>query len=219
MKFYDFLKWIGSYLWGIEITRINSKLNGNLYVLLIKGKKILNASHGNYSFGVLHEAFRKAFSIADLRSLNPGKCLLLGLGAGSVVQILRDELKLDCLIRAVDFDPEVVNIARKYFDIDRYDHLEICLRDAFDFMKNHQEKYDLIVFDIYIDHEIPAKFETEEFLSLLKNHLSPKGKLIFNKDLSSKNMKLNKALFQEVFQGGEWEKIDKTSYFFIYTSH
>ncbi|HPD66067.1 MAG TPA: hypothetical protein P5050_10490 [Bacteroidia bacterium] len=218
MKIAAFFKWIASYLWGVELERVQSNLNGQLYVLYIKGRKILNARHGNYSFGVLHDAFRKAFRQAGITGIQPQKCLLLGLGGGSVVTILRDELKLSCFIRAIDFDPEVVSIAENHFNIKRFDNLEIIIRDAFDFVREDTDTYDLIVFDIYIDHEIPEKFESIEFLSLLKSRLDKKAILVFNKDISSKNMKLKKELFAKVFNGGRWIKVFKDSYFFIFNN-
>lgn len=163
------------------IDTFHSEINPLIEVALINGTYQLNAGSVNYSFGPLHEAFRKYF-YKDPPSLhNNSKVLLLGLGAGSVVKILRDELGVLCNITGIEVDNAVIMAARKHFSLDKVAGLKVILSDALDFMEQCTDTFDLIAVDIYVDDKVPAKFETADFIRHLSRCLNPGGKVVFNK--------------------------------------
>ena len=58
---------------------------------------------------------------------------------------------LNCRMTAIEYDPVILEIGQKYFNTQRFSHLDIHLTDAYDFVLNNDETYDLIAFDVYID--------------------------------------------------------------------
>jgi len=169
-----------SYIWGFRICTLYSALNGKLEVWYISGKYRLDSEKANYSFGSLHRLFQKVFREINLTARNPESLLLLGLGAGSIVSVLRDELNMTTRITGVEHDDQVIQLAREYFGIDRYKGLTIVHVDAAVFVATNDQKFDCIVIDLFHDRNVPEKFIQRSFLDQCFRHLSEKGILIFN---------------------------------------
>jgi spermidine synthase len=173
-------------MWGglapVELVeQATSGLNPTLEVVRSGDTIMLNAASTNYSFGGLHRVFRKAFARVGMAARKPEKVLILGFGAGSVASILLEELALGCRITAVEKDPEVIRLGRKYFDTGRFGGLELICEDAAAFVAGDENTYDLIVADVYVDFEVPASCETMAFVSDLCRCLAPGGMVMFNK--------------------------------------
>jgi spermidine synthase len=60
--------------------------------------------------------------------------LILGVGGGSVIKTLVDEIKFKGSITGVEIDPEIINIANTYFKLDEIKNLTIVIDDAFEFV-------------------------------------------------------------------------------------
>lgn len=163
------------------VARTGSPVNPMLEVVRIGDRLQLDSSNANYSFGGLHRVFQRFFKKINIRGRNIGKVLVLGFGTGSVAAILRDEHGLQCTIKAVELDPEVIRLGREYFNTGRHANLSICEADAADYMREEKEQYDLIVVDVYIDFLVPQACETSGFISDLCRSLSPGGMVVFNK--------------------------------------
>lgn len=166
---------------GHVIEKLGSEVSTMLEVVKAGDTLLLNSPNTNYSFGALHRVFRKVFKKLDIREKQIRDTLILGFGTGSVATILREELGLDCSITAVEKDPGVLMLGKKYFNTDRFTDLKIIEADAVKFIANAPGLYDLIVVDVYIDFEVPASCETMEFIINLKKCLKPGGMVLFNK--------------------------------------
>jgi spermidine synthase len=151
-----------------------------LEIYLSNGRYILDSGHVNYSFGGLHLVFRKAFARFNIRERDISNALILGFGTGSVASILCDEYKKDVHLTGVEKDPVVIELARKYFHIDRYKNLSLHIEDAGDFVENCNKKFDLVVVDIFVGADVPEKFWEAKFLAGLGRVLSPEGISFFN---------------------------------------
>ncbi len=170
-----------SYFLGKRLGSYQSEVSGKLEVWSHRGKKILYSSNATQSFDTLHELFQKIFPQIGLPQNPPQKVLLLGLGGGSVVTILRDELLLNAPIDAIELDPVIIEIAHKHYNIDRYKNLKITQADAYDYVqKPISTGYDLVVADLFADNLVPPQFFDEVFNTALINLLSPSGQLVFN---------------------------------------
>jgi spermidine synthase len=201
------------------VEEIHSDINGKLYVYYINGRYILNTDHANYSYQELHEAFRFILKKYRKHIRHNSKVLVLGLGGGSIIHILHKEFKVQCEIKAIEYDPEIIHLAEKYWNMKNTPRLRICHDDAYHFVHHTKEKFDLILFDIYINNNIPEKFESKSFFHALKNIMSKKGLLIYNKDFGSPIMKrslpdMDKSFF-EVFPGSVKHKYQGIKYFYI----
>jgi predicted O-methyltransferase YrrM len=144
-----------------------STISGELEVWYQNGKYVLHSPDANYSFDTLHRVFQKAFKRFEVKKRNPKNVLVLGFGAGSVATILCDELKLSPHITGVELDPEIIALAKKYFDLDRFSKLSIHLGDAAEFVQQEKTVYDLVVSDVFVDKQIPENLIQESYIENL----------------------------------------------------
>ncbi|MBW6490553.1 MAG: hypothetical protein K0B15_05085 [Lentimicrobium sp.] len=158
-----------------------SNFGPDIEVCLINGRYQINAGSVNYSFGPLHDAFRRYFHIDPPESGTHNPVLILGFGGGSVANILRKELNLPNPITGVEIDEMIIKAGFEHFDTDKLRDLNLIIDDAYDYVFNCKLSYKLIVVDIYIDDQVPEKFETEEFIAQVSRCLQSGGKLVFNK--------------------------------------
>lgn len=180
-SFRHWIRWIYSYLWGMTIETRFSPFNGLLEVQYKDGRYQLFSKYANYSFGTLHKVFQEAFLLAQLKERPIEEVLLLGLGAGSVPAILLNELKLNCRIDAVEYDPVVIELAEKYFDLVQYQpYLRMIEADAEEFMQKNLKTYDLVVIDLFKDLDVPVKFCSQEFILQSFQSLHSGACLFFN---------------------------------------
>ena len=170
-----------SYLYPVLIELRSGELLQHLEVIKYHGKYQLDSLTVNYSYGGLHKAFDKLFRKINIDEQKFNKVLLLGLGAGSVVSLLTEKYKKKCEITALENDEVVVELAKKYFNVQRFDSLNIIKQDAFKFVNETNNKYDLVIVDLFIDNEVPKIFTTPKFIENLKKITTNNCSVIFNK--------------------------------------
>lgn len=170
-------KKILSYLWPIT-HRFSSEINGTLEVTHIGGKKVLDTANANYSYGSLQKILVFGLTKVDLKSVK--NLLLLGMGGGSVIQSLRENFEYKGNIIAIEIDPAVIQIAKEEFGITESENLRIIQRDAFQYVKNCNDRFQLIIIDLFIDTEVPAVFHEKEFCQNIAQRIDNNGFLIFN---------------------------------------
>ena len=196
-----------SYLFPQRLAIAEGHGGAHLEVVLNNGKLMLNANQSNYSFGGLHLIFEQLFDQIQIGKYDIKKVLLLGLGAGSVVDLLVNKHGLKCAITGVELDATVIDLAKKYFDIEKYTTLKIVQADAFEFVQNSNEKYDLIVVDLFVGDTVPAAFASEEFIRNLRRLSNEKCCVAYNKMTDNpkhkEELKALSAKFDLVFPG--WE--------------
>ena len=94
--------------------------------------------------------------------------------------ILQKEKYCRCQITGVEVDKEVITLAKKYFQLDDLENLDLHIEDAADFLSKETKQYNLIVVDLFLDHRTPELFLTTVFLKNLHAHLQPQGIVLFN---------------------------------------
>ncbi len=175
----NFQKYL-SYLYRITVLKTSSHINPILIVAIQNGKYVLNAKNANYSFGSLHRVFQQTFRLIAIKDKNIKETLLLGCGAGSVVSIIFNELHLATKIDTVELDSKVIEIGKKYFNLNAYKNLTIFNTDALDFLQKSTKTYDLIIIDVFQNINVPAEFQTQQFFNQVKSRLNDKGIVLFN---------------------------------------
>ncbi len=182
-----------------------------LEVMLYRRNYSLNTKHVNYSYGGLHRVFDNLFQKINLTLFDFRNILVLGMGAGSVITLLREKYDLKCSITAIEKDKVVIELAKQYFNIDRHKNLEVINDDAYNFVFRTENKYDLIISDIFIDADVPGIFASEEYLQQLKQISCTNSCIIYNKMTEKKRHKDEfKALtlsFEAIFPGTEIHRI------------
>jgi spermidine synthase len=105
--------------------------------------------------------------------------LILGLGGGSIPRMLRAACP-EATIEAVEIDPAVPEIARRFFQLGDSLRLEIHSDDAAAYVARRGRKYDSIVMDAYVGDAIPQQCTTGAFFVDVRESLTGEGVLAVN---------------------------------------
>lgn len=170
-----------SYFIPIKIFKKKSTRSKIIEVTWANGELVLDSENTNYSYGSLQRILRYGLrNIGYDTILKMNHILVLGVAGGSVIKTLVDEIEYKGKIIGVEIDPDMIEIANQYFNLNQIKQLEIVIDDAFEFVLKTKEKYDLIIVDIFEDIKMPnflfEKFFSERICSLLNNH----GFILFN---------------------------------------
>lgn len=168
-----------SYLFPILIERKQGDLNHELSVYLEGGSMKLYSEETNYSFGKLHKVFQLAIDHLDRLPDEDSEILILGFGAGSIANILRQERKLSNPIIGIEKDAVVLDFFEKYFRGELSD-CEVIHADAIEYLERCDTRFNLILIDLFIDREVPQCFLEDAFLRTLQNRLGKEGQILFN---------------------------------------
>lgn len=174
------VKHLLSYLFPLPVKRYPSNVHGRLEVNLVNGRLYLDTADSNYSYGSLQRILHRGLTEAGFNTSNAGRILVLGMGAGSVVQTIRESFGSDAFIELVEFDAEIIRIAETDFGINRFENIRITHADALEFLEQSENQYDLIISDLFIGNAVPIIFTEPAFIHHLIGHLSPGGKIIYN---------------------------------------
>lgn len=175
------IKGVISYIYPQTIEIRRGTVTPYLEITKFQGKYMLNAKTVNYSFGGLHTIFDRLFQKVNISQYRFQNILVLGMGAGSIISLLRDKYNIAGHITAIEKDKVVIAIAKEHFNIEQYNDLSIIQMDAFDFVFRTEHKYDLIITDLFIESEVPKMFASNEFLANLKRITTTNSCVIYNK--------------------------------------
>jgi spermidine synthase len=167
-----------SYIFPLTRT-VYSPVSGPLELTWYKGRKLLDTRHANYSYGSLQRVLR--YGLLFVAPEQARHTLLLGLGGGSVVATLRQELHYQGHITAIELDSFMIQIADKEFDIRADAQLDIVCADAFAWVQTASDSYfGLIIVDLFVDLDLPAGLQTAVFWQSLQRILLPGGYVLVN---------------------------------------
>jgi spermidine synthase len=107
------------------------------------------------------------------------RMLVVGLGGGSAPKRMwRDFPSLQ--IDAVEIDPEVVDVAYRFFELPRDPRLKVEAQDGRRYLSRNEGPWDAILLDAFYADSIPFHLATREFLQLAQSRLAPGGVLVTN---------------------------------------
>lgn len=182
-----------SYLFPKVKKTVYSEINGDIEITWQNGKKVLNTQNANYSYGNLHKVMQ--FGLRKVNLTDISQVLLLGLGGGSAIKILRETFQYKNQITAVEIDPEVITLAKEEFGICEGETTSIICQDALAYVHNETTKYDLIIIDIFIDILVPDEFYTLHFWERISALTQKEGSVVFNAGMNNRlDSKLNKII-------------------------
>ena len=194
------LKRILSHLVEIPIGEFSSQYNTRLKVLYHRGRYKLVTHGAIYSFSDLYSNFRKAFERLDWKQQNIQSCLLLGLGLGSIPEMLTVKFRKSIRFTAVEIDELVIKLAMDYVLRPRGIQVQVFTADAASFLEWHRGKYDMICMDVFIGDRIPKSLESEEALTSMKELLKPNGILLYNRlSRYEPDIQASRAFHEQVF--------------------
>lgn len=148
---------------------------------------------------------RTVFAYADYMHLPlvfvpaPRQALLIGLGGGTVPErYVADYPTVH--MDVAEIDPEVVEVARRYFRVQPGDRLRIAARDGRLHLRLAGGAHDIILTDAYLIDTIPFHLATREFFRLAKARLAPGGLVASNVigALAGPDSRLFRAIYKTI---------------------
>ncbi|TQF11333.1 hypothetical protein FJV41_34770 [Myxococcus llanfairpwllgwyngyllgogerychwyrndrobwllllantysiliogogogochensis] len=109
----------------------------------------------------------------------PQRILVVGLGGGAMPMFLRAVLP-EAHIDVVDIDPDVVDVARRFFGFTEDARLKAHVADGRAFIEAKRPAYDLVFLDAYGPDSIPEHLGTVEFLAAVRARLTARGVVVGN---------------------------------------
>ncbi len=109
----------------------------------------------------------------------PWRALILGAGGGTIATLLTARCG-PIRIVAIERDPAVAHLAREEFGLKRLTNVELIEADAFDWIEQCAEAFDLICVDMYVAGEMAHGTLATAFLRRVAQLLTPGGIAAFN---------------------------------------
>ena len=130
----------------------------------------------------------------------PKRVLIVGLGGGTIPSFLRKHYP-KMTIDVVDIDPDVVDVAKRFFGFREDATMRAHVADGRRFIEQCRNRYDIIFLDAFGSENIPYHLATREFLLAVRRALTPRGIVVGNVWSPDSNQLYDSMLrtYQDVF--------------------
>ncbi len=142
--------------------------------------------------------YARYLSAALMYTDTPKRITMIGMGGGTLTSYLHRHLP-NADISAVEISPEVVELAKRYFDFTPDTHYRAVLADGLDYLKQRTKPYDIIILDAYADGVIPAHLATVAFYQEVSSALSEGGVVSQNIETTQTDETVIVQRMQEAF--------------------
>jgi len=109
----------------------------------------------------------------------PRRVLVVGLGGGTIPMFLHKHYP-KTTIDVVDIDPDVVDVAKRFFGFREDATLRAHVDDGRRFIEKCRNPYDIIFLDAFSAENIPYHLATREFLQAVRKAVTPEGVVLGN---------------------------------------
>jgi spermidine synthase len=108
------------------------------------------------------------------------RTLAIGLGGATTPKRMwRDYPNMQVV--AVEIDPVVVDVARRYFELPDDPRLRILVDDGRHYVETTDDPaFDIIIVDAFDAGQVPHSLSTWEFMRITRERLTPEGVLVYN---------------------------------------
>jgi spermidine synthase len=172
-------------------------------IQLADGERKLELNEGH----AVHSLYRPGTVLTDdywdamlFDSGQPRSVAILGNAAGTTARAFH-VLRPDTHVDAVEIDPELTKIGRRWFGLPR--SIKVHHEDARPFLRRSENsRWDAILVDAYRQPYIPFYLVTKEFFQLVRDRLTPNGRVVVNVGHPEGNNALEKemtATMRDVF--------------------
>jgi spermidine synthase len=110
--------------------------------------------------------------------------LILGMGSGTYATQL-DRYFDNVNVEGVEIDDKITDLAHQYFELP--ETTKVTTYDGRAFLNAVDKKYDVIMVDAYQDITIPFQMSSQEFFTLVKEHLTDQGVMVVNMNMYSED--------------------------------
>lgn len=173
------------------IADVYSSINGRIKVIRHGNSIYLSVEDLAQSGGLVKNIWDHA--LKKIHNLGPKiqNSLVLGVGGGTVISLLNQYFP-DTKITGIEIDETMIQLGHKYLHLNDAKNTKIIIADAYTWLTDHkseENKYDLILVDMYIGRHVPVELGDLNFIRILKSHLSQNGLIIFNRLRNKDNKK------------------------------
>ena len=114
--------------------------------------------------------------------------LILGMGSGTYATQLSRYFD-NVNVEGVEIDDKITDLAHKYFELP--ESTQVTTYDGRAFLNAVDKKYDVIMVDAYQDITIPFQMSSQEFFTLVKDHLTEQGVMVVNMNMYSEDSNIS----------------------------
>lgn len=172
-------KWL-SYIAEIHLESASSEYNPHLYVSLRRGRYQLSTHNAIYSYEDLYDNFTKAFERINWSGCRAKK-YYCWVWVWVAFLIFWKKMQQQLYYTAIEIDEVVTDLANRYTLQYLQSNIQVITSDAYAFVMQTEERYDLICMDVFESDKVPALFEEQEFVEELKDRLTENGILLYNR--------------------------------------
>jgi spermidine synthase len=182
------------------LEEIESPINGSLTVIRdLAWGVYIKAGGLTQSGGVAEKVWHSSLKEVKKEKSKVKKCLILGLGGAGAVKAVK-KFWQETAITGVEIDPIMIDLGKKYMGL-KESETKVVIEDAMKFVKRQakrEEKYDLILADMYVGDTVPKKFVTPTFYNLAKKLLGKNGVVVINRLYYDEKRKLADKTHQDL---------------------
>ena len=177
----SFSQKLQSVFYPVSIRKGSSAHNLQLELFYYHQRYILATGDAVYSDAHRYKPLVAAFSSTLLKPQLAGisSVLVLGTGLASAVHVL-DRMGFSPHFTLVEIDALILEWAREFLPQNAVGRIETVHADAFQFIEEARDIYDLIIIDIFFGRNVPEAVTGAKFLSACKARLSRGGALVLN---------------------------------------
>ncbi len=173
------------------IYETDSPINGHIQVVQAGNLRRLVANRFTQSLNYNSSMAQKRYwgqVVALLKEniTSPNSILILGLGGGTIQHLTSKQFPGVSMV-SVDIDPVMVDVARKYFDLDTISNHKVIVEDACRVIVDpgsfglSKASFSAAVVDIFVGDTYPELGKSGNFLDGLRNLVVPDGLIICNR--------------------------------------
>ncbi len=175
------MKKLLSYLWPQKSGTLKTTFLPHVELNMHNGKLHIDGMNVNYSYGALHDVFRKVIYHKKAAFKLAKNVLILGFGAGSVAKILIQEQKLDHLnITGIEAELEMISLSKQCLPKAIFSKITLINEDAEVWINEQEAKFEIIIIDLFIEDKMPVFCGTKLFVENLAKSLLKNGMIIWN---------------------------------------
>jgi spermidine synthase len=169
----------------IQVVELNADTpqfkQGTRWLLLNEGQGIHSVWHpdgqfyaGTWDIFLTAPYFNPGFRADEVRSL-----CVVGLAAGTISTQYTAVFGADVDIDGIEIDPAIVQAGAQYFGMTQ-PNLNVIVEDGRVGLEQSSKRYDVIGIDAYRVPYVPWHLTTQEFFTIVRDHLTERGVLAIN---------------------------------------
>ncbi len=157
-----------------------SRFSGRLEVYRFQDKYFIKTGDVHQSGGWAERLYHDVNFKFQFLNFKLKNVLMLGLAGGTLVELLY-KMYPNINITGVDIDPVMVNLGKKYFNLNKYKNLKIEIADAFEYVKRVNKQFDLVIIDLFIRDQVQVESGDNNFLNNILLVTRPHGYIMINR--------------------------------------